>query len=563
MSAGGIKGLLERIETSRTRRTGGSPAVLIERLGRRAFLDPSSLLRYHEVLLFLRAYPPDSRTVRAAEAELRGFARRVDHLGRSGVELSALDDPEVSGIAGATITTDYSLDVVRWLKRRHPRHVSADWADFEATDRLRALVPRFLPLLEEEALEDANVPYREWIAAAGAKDEIAWLLERLEKLPLSEPEKAERYDALALDVRWELRDPQSSRSGMRWPTAKVFLHRGPLIPRREVSLEAELGGPRLRVSRVGLREGERIVDLAREATVLRYREYYGFTHADPATVRRADLGRGVTVFLFGLAPERRLPLRAGFSAFLVKNGVPVGYVEGLALFERMEIGFNVYYAFREGESAWIFARVLHVLRDAFGVSSFSVDPYQIGQENPEAIDSGAFWFYRKLGFRSTGAALRRLTEAEERKILESTGYRSPPRVLRRFAGRNVIFDARAARAGAWDDFHVRNIGLAVQRRMAARFGGDADRMRRESLRRVFRVLGIRPPSANPTALLALTNLALVWSLIPGLPRWSAQEKRALGAIARAKGGRDETAYLRLLQRHGRLREAMLRLGSAS
>ena len=44
--------------------------------------------------------------------------------------------------------------------------------------------------------------------------------------------------------------------------------------------------------------------------------------------------------------------------------------------------------------------LLKLFRERMGVTSFSVDPYQLGRENEEAIDSGAFWFYRKLGFRS-------------------------------------------------------------------------------------------------------------------------------------------------------------------
>ena len=52
------------------------------------------------------------------------------------------------------------------------------------------------------------------------------------------------------------------------------------------------------------------------------------------------LGRGVELFLIGLPAEKRLPLRAYHAATIYKNGVPIGYFEGLSLFERMESGFN-------------------------------------------------------------------------------------------------------------------------------------------------------------------------------------------------------------------------------
>jgi hypothetical protein len=50
-------------------------------------------------------------------------------------------------------------------------------------------------------------------------------------------------------------------------------------------------------------------------------------------------------------------------------------------------------------------------------------------------------------------------------------------------------------------------------------------------------------------------------LIPELSSWSASEKEAVRETIRAKSGTNEMRYLRLLQRHDRLREALLKLGS--
>jgi hypothetical protein len=116
-----------------------------------------------------------------------------------------------------------------------------------------------------------------------------------------------------------------------------------LIQRREIDLRRELEQRSPRLQRLSLREGEMAADMAREASTIRYRELYGFTHADPKYVYHAELGRGVELFLMGVPAEKRLPLRAVHSAMIYKNGVPIGYFEGLSLFERMESGFNLYY----------------------------------------------------------------------------------------------------------------------------------------------------------------------------------------------------------------------------
>lgn len=66
-----------------------------------------------------------------------------------------------------------------------------------------------------------------------------------------------------------------------------------------------------------------------------------------------------------------------------------------------------------GEVAWIYAQALRCLCALTGATCISMYPYQLGHGNDEAIESGAFWFYRKLGFRPGRADLLALTEREE------------------------------------------------------------------------------------------------------------------------------------------------------
>jgi len=304
-------------------------------------------------------------------------------------------------------------------------------------------------------------------------------------------------------------------------------------------------------------------DMLRETTTVRYRELYGITHGDPDSVLRADVGRGVEIFLWGLPPERRLPLRAYHAGFTLKNGVPINYIEGITICERMEIGFNTFYTYREGESAWVYAAVLRLLHQVTGVTCISVDPYQIGFNNDEAIDSGAFWFYRKMGFRPTRPELARLMAAEERKIAAYPTYRTSPQVLRRLAAGNVIYEAPGTASGDWDRFAIRNLGLAVQRRMSKDFGGNAEAIRTASAAILEGVLGKRRPAAGKAGCRAFEDLALVLALIPDLADWSGSDKRKLARIIRAKTEADESHYAGLLQHHAKLRAAIIKLGESS
>lgn len=494
---------------------------LLERLSRRKFRDPESLVRFHELLLFLRAYPHNATIVQLAEAQLRSFPGKISELRQRNVDLSWLEHPDVSGIAGSSVTDTFSFYLVRGLVQKYPAQLSIYWDWFEDENRLAETWPRFMPLLEEDAFVEANVPYGKWLSAArGSKSEISWLIERFDQLTLTDREKAELYNSQKIYVRWT---PgfASTRTGMRARTKSTFYHDGPFIQRRDINLKHELPAPPPALQRLSSTEGEKALDLAREASTIRYRELYGFTHGDPAHVYEADLGRGVRLFLMGLPAEKRLPLRSYHAAMFFKNGVPIGYFEALALFERMESGLNLYYTFRDGETAWLYARTLNLMHHFLGVTSFAIDPYQIGYQNEEGIKSGAFWFYRKLGFRPTEPEALQLVQKEEQKIATRDEYRTSASTLRKLAESPMIFELDEKRFGDWDTFQVRKIGFKVQGR----------------------------------------KIDSLESLISDLSRWSTEEKQLLGKIIKAKNEPEEIKYLELMCRHERFRAEIIKLGS--
>jgi hypothetical protein len=517
------------------------------------FEDALSLIRAHEKLLFQRAYPRGPDEAESAERLLEEFAGHAAALGRAGADLSPFEEPEVSGIAGTSLAPIFSFPVARWLAHAHPNDIEIDWERHQRPARLGSSLARFLPLLEEDAAVEAHPPYLDWLKAA--RGGLVWLIRQLERSGLSYAQQAEIYDSLELPLSWRLGSGPETRTKTRLPVREIYYHEGPLLKRSDISLDAEVGSPPIPLKRVPRAEAEAFLALARDTSAVRYRELHGFSHGDPASVWRAPSERGVDIFVCGVPPQHRLPLRAYHAGMMFKNGVPVGYVETLSLAEKMEVGFNLYYTFREGETAWLYARLLRLFRHFAGATCFSVDPYQIGHENEEAIDSGAFWFYRKLGFRPVLPAIVRLMEAEERKMKATPGYRTPARALRRLAAGPMIYEAPGAPRGAWDRFAVRNLGLAVNRRMAEQFGGDARTMRERALRAVKRATGFQPAGG------AGEGLALVASLIPDLGRWTPSERAALARVLKAKSSREETRYLREMQKHGRFRAALLELGS--
>ena len=494
---------LDRIEASKRAFGTEQHAALprwLRQMGRAHFPDAESLIRFHETLLFFRAYPPNPEVLGLSDELLRLIPKKIAQLGRAGVDLAPFEEPDVSGMAGTALSASFTYDIARWLAEHHPLAVDIDWDGYDAA-LLGPLLRRLHPFANEDLLVEANIPYMDWFRAAkrGAGSDLRWLL--------SEIDNAGLFEQAKIFVRWQLGDSASTRTNGRLPgRSKYFYHDGPLIRRADVSLEAELASPAFAIEKLSRAEGERMLDFARETSAMRYRELHGFTYGDPDHVIRADLGRGVEVFVLGVPSLHRLPLRAYHAGMFFKNGVPIGYIECLTLFEHMEVGFNLYYTFREGETAWLYARLLRLFHQLLAVTCFAVDPYQLGYHNEEAIESGAFWFYRKLGFRPANSQVAKLLLREESKLRADPGHRTPSAALRRLAAGWMIYEAPGAeisnsKPGDWDHFETRRAAMALRRS-------------------------------------------------PFSP-----------AIQRAKNAAEESAYVRALQRDPALRRRILKLGS--
>jgi hypothetical protein len=523
--------------------------------------DAESLIRLHDLLLFFRAFPPGVAVLRLADALLSKIETKVKAVLAAGADADDFAPEEVAGIAGTVVEAAFSYPMVCWLVEHHAKAIAIQWEDYERDPQRGLIWPRFFPLMEEDSLIEANVPYLDWLKAArGRKNELAWLIEQFQRLPVSEKEKGSLYDSLEIMVRWDMSGSPASRTLARKPVKQFYFHREPLIQRRQVSFADELAKPPLPVKALPLQQAEKTLDLVKEVLGVRYRELYGTSNADPAWVMQSNIGRGAEIFLCGLPVEKRLPLRAYLAGFTVKNGVPINYFECSSLFDWTEIGFNTFPAYRDGETAWVYAQTLRLLKQLHGTNAISVYPYQIGDENEEAISSGAFWFYRKLGFRSMHPELEKLAQAEEKKVKANSAYRTPARTLRRLSKANVVYELPQAERGAWDRFSIRNVGLAVQRRMARDFGGDAEAMRKAATTQLARELRLNPLQLKAHERTAFADFAMVISLVPDFPRWSSEEKAALRAIIAAKAAKTEQSYQRLLIKHTRLRKAILKMG---
>jgi len=363
----------------------------------------------------------------------------------------------------------------------------------------------------------------------------------------------------AIDVAYRLEGSPDGPSRTRaFCDFAPFAFRSGPPDRRRPDLRLELRRPPRSVTALSTSDGADLVNLARSAMVTRSRDLDAFAHGDARDVRLADDGDGLAFALIGVPPERRLFLPAVYGALTLRNGVPIGYVQFDVLFGNAEVSYNTFETFRGGEAGFVFGRLLSACRHVFGVSTFSIEPYQLGRGNEEGIRSGAWWFYARFGFRPRDPAVSRLARAELARRGKNPGYRSGRGVLTRLAAAHVFWPEDATRSAVVTPQAA--IGFTLARRLAAEAGADREAAVIACEERVSKRLGVgerRGWTAGER--LWWRRWAPLLDAIPGVNRWSARERRGLIAIVRAKGGRRESEYARLFDAHPRLAAAVLSL----
>jgi hypothetical protein len=528
---------------------------LLAQLQKTRLARASEVHRLHEILCFLKAYPDDPAVLRKVERILAGFHRRAD-LRR---HRDALAD---SGIAGTEIRFTFFARMAAWLARRWPDQLVVNWEKLSEAERLEPFLPLMVHFAETPGLDEWDFSLREWLRRLKGKreTEAAFLVRRLGALRADAPTREVLYEQLDIPLKLLPGRGTPSRTLARHAASPVVFVRKALSRQRPRLPEAALRKP-ISVREAGLREAQALIDLAHEAMVTRERDLDVFSYASPRDVRLVEWEEGLQFAVMGALPERRLLLESVYGFLTLKSGVPIGYVLASALFGSSEIAYNVFETYRGGEAGPIYGRVMATVRHLFGSDAFTIFPYQLGHGNEEAIRSGAWWFYQKVGFRPRERSAVRLMRSELARMKRNPGHRSSPAILRELARSNLYYFLGKPRRDVIGSDFLPEIGLRVTDYLARRFGSDREEATRTCAREAAALLGLRSLRGfRKDERLAWERWAPLVRLLPGVRRWSPRDKRDLVAVIRAKGGRRESEFVARFDRHALLRRAILRLG---
>ena len=523
-------------------------ALLLQLRGIRlpAFAQVNAL---HEDLLFLCAFPGARST--------RALARRM--LGETGERIRRLASAqrvaaEDSGVAGSTTRHVLPFAIVQWLARSVPGDLEIDWRNFADPALLDGFVGLLLGDAEREAFDGGEFATRTWIRLArraDARTDLEWLMAAAAASPALARRLADEWDNAEVPVAWKQGDGRWSVTHNRLPGVPVAMRTGLRRPAADVI--KDVGRPLESIERLSRAKARHVVAAARAALAARCREVNAMTYPNLDEVWWCELGEGAALAVIGIARRERLTLETNTGYLLFGEGVPIGYGGVTPLFRQANTGINIFDPFRGGEAAFLWTQMLRAFHTLYGSRRFVVNAYQFGAGNAEAIQSGAFWFYYRLGFRPAHPATRKLAAREAARMASDRKYRSDARTLKMLATGDLYFDLPGFDSSDFfDEALLPQVGAAAARRLAKVPVWSRTLAQRRLASTVAAELGIGDLARWPAPeRRGFEFLAPVVASLPALREWSSTEREALATMMRAKGSPQERDFALAAQRASR------------
>jgi len=431
----------------------------LKELSQTQLILSETLLDYYEILIFLLAYPSSNVEFSLANKELI----RISNF----IKKNKAKCPDIftnSGLPFTPYVSRFSHDCNQHLLTLP--NISASINGYEnATFTLGDALKHTLPIIEvsdasagwtnDELLDVLKIP---------ARQRLNFICSEIAKLNDTPFIKDHFFDGLGLYTEITPNTTSFSKAFNRLSFANPYFHSSILKKFEFVNLlNSDLPSPKLLTEK----EKSELKSVIETSLTILGRETDPITYMDSRSLTYYELDHGISVAIYGMIPERQLPLESYVGYTLFKNGLPSAYGGAWIFGEAAYFGINIFETFRGGESGFVLCQLLRVYRQAFSVNYFEVEPYQYGLNNPEGIQSGAFWFYYRFGFRPIDKSLATLANNEQIKLSKVKWYRSPEKTLLRFTESNIALNFNSK-----TPVKVQDVALKISQLINKKYKGD-------------------------------------------------------------------------------------------
>ena len=493
------------------------------------------LQSFYTALLYLMAYPDNKTIYKTAGELLKQLQQQIQ--ANEKLKYSLYN----TGITGTSLCAIFSFEMVKWLRKTRPAEIKLN--SFETEDaKIQSILSVVMSKAESEILQDANAEWKGWLKQLKKTDEdlLDQFVAIFNSSDIRPGVKEELWNTLGINVEINF----ASHCCLPKSLSKPYYHRS--LIKQEIKKQQSIQNL-IRV-KLSENEAEHIIDCGRMILLRKLRELDPISFTSAKHVTYYQLQRGISIALTGMVPEHRHPIDSYMGYLVFKNGLPVAYAGSWILFDSGRIGLNVFADYRGGEAKYIFEQVLQLHAKVYRLKRFTVDPYQVGKENSEGINSGAFWIYYHAGFRPLQKKQQELATAEALKIKLNKGYRSPAPVLKTLANSRLELVLHKSAV----NFDATDLSRAYAAIIKKKYNGNRSLAEKNAEKKLADILQIKNYREDNMHFILKSWAVLLLSNEKEL-RGNNPLKKILKKLFDLKAGGSEEAYITALQRSADLR----------
>lgn len=495
-------------------------------------------LQFHHVLLCLMAYPSSQTLHNLVEKTTSKLLQQLS-------KYPAIQDKLIgTGLLHTAVECNFTYQKTKHIIQHFPNQVSIHSAS-SSLETQKAILKLILPNIEYSKIHAGEKDFKSRISEfhqAKHQTDLEWLLQTIEQSSPDSKTQAFLYSQLGVFIQWKVSSEKDSVSFLRGTHLPTYFHSAPL--EKKINLQDIIKQKLPAPIKLSLKEKQQLIHSAKMTLFYLYRETEPFTNANEDDINLFHLDKGISIALFGSANNKRYSLESYIGYLVLKNNIPASYGGGWIFGERSQFGINILETFRGGESSLIICELLRVYHQYFKATRFVVKPYQFGLHNPEAIKTGAFWFYYKLGFRPENNELRALAKKEEEEKLKNPSYKSEASTLRKYTKSNI---ALTLSDNTYPNFDSEVLSQRITNYINTQFEGNRDKAINDCFKILKEALSINTKTWKEEDIDYAKQISILFCSYPDSKKWMIDHEKNIILLIQLKSAKTELLWIKHLQ----------------
>lgn len=514
-------------------------AVLLSDLILNVPKKKDAFLQFHHVLLCMMAYPSNQTLHNLVEKITSQLLQQLS-------KYPTIQDKLIgSGLLHSSVECNFTYQKTKHIIQHFPNQVSIH-STSSNIETQKAVLKLILPNVEYSKIHAGEKDFKSRISEfhqSKHQTDLEWLLQTIEQSNPDRKTQAFLYNQLGVFIQWKVSSEKDSVSFLRGAQLPTYFHSTPL--EKKISLQDIIKQKLPTPVKLSLKEKQQLIHSAKMTLFYLYRETEPFTNANEDDITLFHLDKGISVALFGSTNNKRYSLESYIGYLVLKNNIPASYGGGWIFGERSQFGINILESFRGGESSLIICELLRVYHQYFKATRFVVKPYQFGLHNSEAIKTGAFWFYYKLGFRPENNELKALAKKEEEEKLKNPSYKSEASTLRKYTKSNI---ALTLSDNTYPNFDSEVLSQKITHYINTQFDGNREKAINQCFKQLKEVLGINVKTWKIEDIDYAKQISILFCSYPDSKNWMIDHKKNIILLIQLKSAKTELLWIKHLQR---------------